>query len=426
MNITLVAIVLFVLAYVIIISEKIHRTVVAMVGGALMVVLGVLTQERAIEAIDFNTLGLLIGMMIMVHLLSKTGLFQYLGVVVAKKAKGSPLKILFAMSLLTAVASALLDNVTTVLLLTPILFIISDRLEISPIPFLFAEIMAANIGGTATLIGDPPNIIIGSAAGFTFLDFIVYVAPAVLVIFAVNATIVHFMYKKRLAMNGLDAEKVFADINPKESLVDIPLLKKSLVVMSLVIVGFLLHGVFHIEPATIALFGAGLLLLITNLDPAHSLEAVEWNVIFFFVGLFILVGGLEHVGVIHWLADKLLEITKGNQSFAVMLILWGSGIFSSIVDNIPFVATMAPLLNELQASAGREFVFPIWWALSLGACLGGNGTLVGASANLVVAGLAEKQANTKISFIGYLKVAFPLMIVSLLVATGYMYLRFLI
>lgn len=422
----IIALVVFSLAYALIISEKIHRTVVAMIGGSLMVLLGVYNQEHAVESIDFNTLGLLIGMMVIVHLLQKTGLFQFLGIFLAKKLKGHPLKILFGMSLLTALASALLDNVTTVLLLTPIIFIIAMRLEMSPIPFLFAEIMASNIGGTSTLIGDPPNIIIGSAANFSFLDFIVYNGPVILIIFLVNALLIHLMYKKKLKKDGVDFEKLFSDLNPRDSLIDIPLLKKSLFVLVAVIAGFLLHGALHLEPATIAMAGAGLLLLITNLDPAHSLEAVEWNVIFFFMGLFVLVGGLEHVGVIEWLADKLLEITKGNQLSASMLVLWGSGIFSSVVDNIPFVATMTPLLADLSVTAGKDFVFPLWWALSLGACLGGNGTLVGASANLVVAGLAEKHGGSHIKFIDYLKVAFPLMIVSLIISSVYMYFRFLI
>lgn len=424
MNTFILAITLFIISYFVIISEKMHRTVVAMFGAVLMILAGVLTQEDAIHAIDFNTLGLLIGMMVIVHLLSKTGLFQYLGIILAQKAKGDPIKILLGMSLLTAVASAFLDNVTTVLLLTPIVLVIAYRLEISPIPFLFAEIMASNIGGTATLIGDPPNIIIGSEAKISFLDFLIYNGPVVVVIFLVNMIALYLLYRRKVTLHGIDAEKIFADLNPRESLTDIPLLKKSLAVMTLVIIGFVLHGVLHLEPATVALAGAALLLLITNLDPAHSLESVEWNVIFFFMGLFILVGGLEHVGVIEILADKLLMLTQGDQLATTMLVLWGGGVFSSIVDNIPFVATMAPLLSGLSESVGQEFVWPLWWALSLGACLGGNGTLVGASANLVVAGMAEKQGKIHIKFMEYMAVAFPLMLVSLGIASGYLWLRF--
>ncbi len=424
MNTFILAIVIFALSYIVIISEKVHRTVIAMLGGVLMVLLGVFSQEEAVHFIDFNTIGLLIGMMVMVHLLSKTGLFQYLGIVLAQKVDGDPVKILFGMSVLTAVSSALLDNVTTVLLLTPILLVIAYRLKISPIPFLFAEIMASNIGGTATLIGDPPNIIIGSAASISFMDFIVYNGPIVLVVFAVNAFILHLMYRKKVQVQGLDPKAIFADLNPKESLQDIPLLKKSLFVMTLVVFGFALHGALHLEPATIALAGATLLLLLTNLDPAHSLEAVEWNVIFFFVGLFILVGGLEHVGVIKILADQLIAVTSGDQFATTMLVLWGGGVFSSVVDNIPFVATMAPLLNDLSVITGEDFVWPLWWALSLGACFGGNGTLVGASANLVVASMAEKQSKLHIQFLEYMKVAFPLMLLSLALSSVYLWLRF--
>lgn len=424
MNTFLIAVAIFSICYVTIISERLHRTVVAMVGGVLMVLFGVLSQESAIEFIDFNTIGLLVGMMIIVHLLSKTGIFQYLGIVLAQKSKGNPIKIMLSMSLLTMISSALLDNVTTVLLLTPILLVIAFKLKITPLPFLFSEIMVANIAGAATLIGDPTSIIIGSASGLTFVDFLLYNGPVVVLIYLANVLALKIIYKKQLKSSSVDFEKVFADLDPKESITDTSLLKKALVVMALVIAAFSVHGLLHIEPATIAIAGAGLLLMLTNLDPAHSLEAVEWNVIFFFAGLFVLVGGLEHVGVIEKLASILLDVTNGNQISATFFILWGAGVFSSIIDNIPFVATMTPLLNDLTVATSPEFVFPLWWALSLGACLGGNGTLVGASANLVVTGIAEKQGKIKIGFLEYMKVAFPLMLMSLVIASGYMYIRF--
>ncbi|SHK65721.1 SLC13 family permease [Desulforamulus aeronauticus] len=413
----------FLISYAIIISEKIHRTVVALFGAMLVIIGGVIHQEKAVAAIDFNTIGLLVGMMIIVGIARNSGLFEYLAVRAAKQSKGDPVKIMVSLSIITAVLSAFLDNVTTVLLIVPVTFSIAKALELNPMPILFAEILSSNVGGTATLIGDPPNIMIGSATGLGFMDFVVNLAPAIIVIQIVTVLLLKIIYGKQLVTRE-DLKNNILKLNPSDEIKDVVLLKKSLFVIFLTITGFLVHQYVHLESATIALGGAALLLLITRDEPEHALQAVEWPVIFFFAGLFILVGALEHVGVIEWVAKESLKLTGGAILPTGMLILWLSAIASAFVDNIPFVATMIPLIQDMGRLGGIADLNPLWWSLSLGACLGGNGTIIGASANVVVVGMAEKRGY-KWTFVGFMKVAFPLMLVSIVLSTVYLYFFFL-
>ena len=414
----------FLITYAFIISEKLNRTVVALMGGLLVIFLGILEQEKAIEMIDFNTLGLLTGMMIIVGITKKTGVFEYLAIKSAKWAEGDPWRLMTALALITAVGSAFLDNVTTVLLIVPVTFSITEELEINPIPFLITEIIASNIGGTATLIGDPPNIMIGSQTHLGFMDFLVNLAPVAIVVYLLTMIALKFIYGKRLHVKEELKQKVM-EFDELSAIKDWVLLKKCLFVLGLTILGFILHQFIHMESATIALGGGVLLMLLTRIDPERVLHQVEWPVIFFFIGLFILVGGLEETGIIHGLAERALEITGGELLPTSMIILWLSAIASAFVDNIPFVATMIPLLHTMSELGGLGNIDPLWWSLALGACLGGNGTLIGASANVIVAGMAEHRKHP-ISFLGFMKVAFPLMIMSIIVSTGYVYLRYFV
>ncbi|MDD3653390.1 MAG: SLC13 family permease [Desulfotomaculaceae bacterium] len=409
---------IFLITYAIIVSEKIHRTIIALVGACLVVVLGIIHMEDAVHAVDFNTIGLLTGMMIIVGITRQTGVFEYLAVKAAKGSKGEPLKIIVALSLVTAVLSAFLDNVTTVLLIVPVTFAIAQQLKLSPVPFLIPEIIASNIGGTATLIGDPPNIMIGGATALGFMDFVINLTPVIVVIYVLTIFCIQLIYHKKLhAQPELQAK--IMELNEREEIKDAALLRKCLLVIGLTILGFMLHQYVHLESSIIALSGASLLLLITRDDPEHALQAVEWPVIFFFVGLFIIVGALEEVGVIEAVAKWALDVTGGNILNTGMLILWISAIASAFVDNIPFVATMIPLIQDMGRLGGISDLNFIWWSLSLGACLGGNGTIIGASANVVVIGMAEKR-GCQISFIGYMKIAFPLMIMSIVISTAYL------
>jgi Na+/H+ antiporter NhaD/arsenite permease-like protein len=396
-----------------------------MAGGILMVILGITDQEMAVHHIDFNTIGLLTGMMMIVSITSETGLFNYLAIWAAKKVHGDPLKILIVLGLITAIGSAFLDNVTTVLLMVPVTFSITRQLGINPIPYLITEIIASNVGGTSTLIGDPPNIMIGSAVKeLTFLQFINNLSAISFVVFVMNMVILAFLYRKSLRTSEEQKEKLM-DLDEKEEITDTPLLLKSLVTLCLTIIGFFLHQFFHLESATVALAGAFLLLLLTGekfLEKAF--HKVEWSTIFFFIGLFVLVAGLIETGVISLLAKYTLQLTEGDLTSTSILILWVSAIASAFIDNIPFVATMIPMIKEM-GTMGVHHLEPLWWSLALGACLGGNGTLIGASANVIVAGLAAKE-GAPISFGKFLLVAFPLMLLSIVVCTAYIYLRYLI
>jgi Na+/H+ antiporter NhaD/arsenite permease-like protein len=416
-NHVFIALIIFILTYTAIISEKINRTVIALFGAVLMIIFQVMPQTRAFGVIDFNTIGLLVGMMIIVIILRKTGIFQYIAIRTAKASKGDPWKIFLMFSIITAIASALLDNVTTILLIAPVTLVITDTLKLNPFPFLFAEIFAANIGGTATLIGDPPNIMIGGATGLGFMDFLINLAPVAIVIFIATLFILKYMFRKEFKVSEENKKKVL-DFDEHKTIQDKKLLIQSGIVLGITILGFILHQAVHLESATVALFGAVLLLLVSKADPDEILMEIEWSTIFFFVGLFILVGALEEVGVIKLLAEKLIALTKGNMLFTSMLVLWFSAVASAFVDNIPFVATMIPLIQNMQSISGMD-VTPLWWSLALGACLGGNGTIVGASANVIAAGMLEKRGN-KIGFVKYLKLAFPLMIVSIIISTIYL------
>lgn len=414
--------VVFILIYALIVSEKVHRTIAALFGAVIMILFGFILQEKAIEAIDFNTLGLLIGMMVIVEITKHTGLFEYMAVKAAKWAKGEPMRIMVALSVITAVTSAFLDNVTTVLLIVPVTFSITHTLRVKAFPFLMAMIFASNIGGTATLIGDPPNIMIGSATGLTFMDFVRNDAPVVIVVQAVTSLLFYLMYRKEIKVAEENRKQVMA-MNELEFIKDANLLRKCLAVLAVTILGFIVHGFLHLEPATLAVGGAVLLMAISGTKPEKILKEVEWPVIFFFVGLFVMVGTLDRLGVIKLIAAEAVKLTEGNMLFTGMLILWLSAIASAFIDNIPFVATMIPLIQSMGQIGGMD-VSPLWWALSLGACLGGNGTLIGASANVVVAGMAEERGH-HISFKKYLKVGFPIMLVSILICTAYLYLFYL-
>lgn len=422
MSLFSITVIIFVLTYLVIISEKVHRTVIAMAGALVMVLAGVLTQEQAIEGVDFNTIGLLIGMMVIVTIAKDSGMFQYVAIWASKLGKGKPVPIFLLLGFITAAFSALLDNVTTVLLMVPVTFVIANNLKLHPKPFLIAAILLSNIGGTATLIGDPPNILVGSASGLTFNEFLVNLGPISLLLTVLTLGMLWLWYRKQLVAVPGTAERIMS-FNPADALTDRALLAKSLVVLAFVLIGFLTHAATGLEGATIALAGAAFLLLFTMNDPEHHLRDVEWTTIFFFIGLFVLVAGLEHVGAIDILAGWLIEATKGNLTATALSVLWGSAIFSAVVDNIPFVATMIPLIKEVGSITGLPLE-PLWWALLLGADIGGNMTLVGASANVVVSGLAE-QHHHKIGFMEYMKTAVPLTLIALVVATAYVYLRYL-
>ena len=426
MSTTTIAVIIFVAAYALIISEKVHRTIVGIVGASLMILCGVIDQATAISHIDFNTLGLLMGMMIIVNITSETGLFNFLAVWAAKKVEAQPIKLLVALSLLTMVCSGLLDNVTTVLLTVPITFGITSQLKVDVKPYLISQILASNIGGTATLIGDPPNIMIGSAAPeLTFMAFIENLAPIAFLDLFVVIFIMEALYRKQLHTKPeLQAEVMAMDA--KKALKDHKLLVKSLFVLGLTILGFFTHSMLGLESSLIALGGGFLLLLLAGGSASlveKTMKSVEWATIFFFIGLFIAVGGLVETGIIHDLATMAIELTGGDVTTTSLLVLWLSAIVSSVLDNIPFVATMIPLIQNMGAM-GVSNLDPVWWSLALGACLGGNGTLVGASANLIVAGLAAER-GVKITFLKYLWVGFPIMLLTILLSTIYVYIRYL-
>ena len=425
--------ILFIATYAVIVSEKVNRAIVSLLGASLMITLGVLNQETAISGVDFNTLGLLSGMMVIVAITRRSGVFQFVAVWSAKKVQARPWGILLMLSVVTALFSALLDNVTTVLLIAPVTLLICHELKMSPYPFLFAEIFASNIGGTATLIGDPPNIMIGSAVNLSFNDFLLNLAPIVPLILLVTLAIIYVVWGRGMQASDETRERIMR-FREREAITDVPLLKQSLFVLALVIAGFVMAHPLRLEPATIAMFGAALLLLLSNLknkaaeqsENAHqTFGEIEWVTIFFFIGLFIVVKGIEEAGVLSILAGQVIDLTGGDIAVTAMAILWVSAIASAIVDNIPFVATMIPLIKSMAPSfGGAEHLMPLWWSLALGACLGGNGSLIGASANLIVAGFAER-AGHRIHFLKFMAMAFPLMLVSILIASAYIYFRYL-
>ena len=410
------AIIIFLVAYGIIISEKLNRTVVALLGAIAMVVFHILSQEEAFHVIDFNTIGLLVGMMTIVNILKRTGIFQYIAIKTAKLSKGSPWKIMLYFSVVTAVASALLDNVTTILLIAPVTFVITETLGLNPVPFLITEVLTANIGGTATLIGDPPNIMIGGATNLSFMDFLINLGPVVVVIFIVVLLLLKFIYGSQLKISEENKAKI-AEFDETKTITDPVLLKKSGIVLLGTIIGFAIHQSFGLESATIALLGAGILLLNSKVEVEEILTEVEWPTIFFFMGLFIMVGALEEIGVIEVVANQLISLTHGNVFVTTMLILWVAAIASAFLDNIPFVATMIPLIHSIGAT-GMDTT-SLWWALALGACLGGNGSVVGATANVIVSGMLHKKGY-KLTFGDFLKIGFPLMLISVFISMIYL------
>jgi len=418
--------------YAVIMSEKVNRAIVALAGAGAMIIIGVLEQEEAIKGVDWNTLGLLTGMMILVSVSRRSGMFEYVAVWSAQAAKAHPAGILILLQIATAVLSAFLDNVTTVLLIVPVTLAITHTLKVPAYPYLFAEIMASNIGGTATLIGDPPNIIIGSQVGLTFNDFVYHLTPVILIVMAVQAVMIQFLWGRALRATP-EAEAAIMAMKPADSIKDWRLLKQALVVLTVVMVTFVLARPLHLEPATIALTGAAVLMLLDNWahhaeKAAHNIHStfgdVEWITIFFFLGLFVVVHGVEVGGLLHLLAEKLVAATGGDLATTGYAVLWASAVLSAIVDNIPFVATMIPLIKSMApALGGDQAIQPLWWCLSLGACLGGNGTLVGASANLTVAGISERN-GVPFRFLTYTLYAAPMTLVSIAICHAYVWWRY--
>jgi anion transporter len=420
------AIAIFVLAYVLIASEKISRIAIALGGAAAMLIIGATDSDKAFYShktgIDWDVIFLLLGMMIIVGVIHKTGVFEFVAIKAIKLAKGDPKKALVYLLILVAFASALLDNVTTILLAVPMTLVICKQLNVNPVPFLLAEVFVSNIGGAATLVGDPPNIIIASRAGLSFNDFLIHMAPLVIVAMIVITPMLVWMFRKELVNTPEDRARIH-ELDEKSYLTDLVLMKKSLGVLALVVVGFLLHTVIHAEPAVIALLGAGLLIAISGLKPADYVQDVEWGTLVFFAGLFVMVGALVNVGAIQLLSDYLATMVEGKPQLATGALLFVSAIVSGIVDNIPYVTAMSPVVADLSASIPAEHGDVLWWALAFGADFGGNATIIGASANVVAVGLAAK-AGYRISFWQFAKYGIPVTIVSIALAAPYLFLRY--
>ncbi|WP_165043568.1 ArsB/NhaD family transporter [Adlercreutzia sp. ZJ138] len=416
----IVSVVVFVVVMAFIMSEKLHRSLAAIAGAALVMLIGILPFDAAIEHVDMNTLGVLFGMMLFVGVVKQSGLFEFLAIKCARAAKGNPWLIMVLFVLLTAVLSAFLDNVTTVLLIGPMTVTVCKLLEVNPFPYFMVEILSSNIGGTATLIGDPPNIMIGSAAGYSFADFIMIDAPIAVVILALSIGLFYIMYGKKMHVDDEKRQRIM-ELNEYDQVKSMRLLKQSVVVMVFVVIGFMAHGALHVESSVIALTAAGVLLLISGESIERALYEVEWTTLTFFAGLFIIVGAMAETGVIEMLANALISATGGDVFVTMLVLLVGSAVISSFLDNIPFVATMIPILLTME-STGMD-VTPLWWAVSLGACLGGNGTLIGASANVVLSDIARKNGH-EITFMQFLKTGFPVMLFTIAVAGVYLVLRF--
>ncbi len=437
------AVAIFVGAYILLATESVHKTKAVLAGAVLMILLKIVSQRTAfhgdealgIEGIDWNVIMLLIGMMIIVNITRTTGGFEWLAIKAAKLVHGHPTLIVILLCAITAVVSAFLDNVTTVIVIAPVAILIFERLESDPVPCLIAIICASNIGGTATLIGDPPNIMIGSAARLNFLDFIsVDTPPAVASMVAMTVAIALFLHP-RLSVSAEVRERVM-QFDEDGAIMDRKLLRRCLLVISLTLVGYLVHGALGFEPATIALTGAALLMLLHTEGPNEALRTVEWSTIFFFIGLFVMIAGLVETGVLRILGEGLTTLTAGNPLAMTMVVLWGSGILSGVVDNIAYTAMMTPLIKSIAVAAHPDpgaagwaevyhapDILPVWWALSLGACLGGITTVIGAAANVVVAGIAETSGHP-ITFGRYLKYGLPIAFVSLLISTAWLWLLF--
>ncbi len=413
------AIAVFALALATIATERIHRTKVALLGAIIVLVTQTISQDAAIEAVDWNTIGLLAGMMLIVKLTETTGVYTYLAIRAGQLSRGRPLAIVLSLAGATALLSAFLDNLTTVLLMVPITFLLADALDIDPIPLVLIEIFASNIGGTATLIGDPPNILIAGATGLSFTQFITNLAPVAVVTLFVVVGLLYLLFRRKLQI-APEARARVMELDARRSIEDPDELRRTLPIMVLTIVVFFVHKPLHLEPATVALAGATIMLLVSRQSLEKALSGIEWPTLFFFIGLFVMVGALEEQGAIQKIADGIADVTAGNRSAELLGILWVSGIASGIVDNIPFTATMIPVVEQL---GGREDP-AYWWALALGACFGGNATIIAAAANVAAAGMAERGGRP-IGFVPFLKVGIPVTLLSLVFATGYVALRYL-
>lgn len=428
----IVATTILVLTYAFIITDRINSAVIALLGAGLMVFLGVLNQDLAVEGIDFNTIFLLIGMMVIVGVTKESGVFQYVAVLSAKTVRANPRLLLIVLSVITAVFSALLDNVTTVMLIVPITLLLTEQLKLKAYPFLFSQIFASNVGGTATLIGDPPNILIGSATGLSFMDFVFNLGPAVFLIMVFLVLFFDIIWGRKLKTTN-KARAHLLRYKPSEALTDRVLLAKSLFVMALVLMGFIVGHPMGIEPGTVALTGGALLLLLNiyNLKPAkqshkvhEAFNTVEWDTIFFFLGLFVIVYGVDYTGLLSMLGQKMMAATGGDMPATGMLLLWASAVVSAIVNNIPFVATMIPMIESTSDGfGGADMIEPLWWCIAIGSCLGGNGSIIGASANVMVASYADR-AGQRISFMKFIVLGFPLMMVTVAIGAGYAWLRY--
>jgi Na+/H+ antiporter NhaD/arsenite permease-like protein len=412
---------IFVVALAAIATDRIHRTKVALIGAAVMVVSETVTQEEAVEAIDFNTIGLLVGMMLMVRLTETTGVYNWLAIRAGQLSRGRPLAVVASLAFTTAVLSAFLDNLTTVLLMVPITFLLADALDIDPIPLVIIEVIASNVGGTATLIGDPPNILIAGATDLSFAAFIVNLGPIAAVTFVATTGLLYLAYRSRLQV-APDAQQRVLELDARAAIEDRDELVRTLPVLLLTIVAFFFHKALGLEPATVALAGATLMLLSTHQTLEDAFAGIEWATLFFFLGLFVMVGGLEHTGAIDEVADAIVEVTGGNRTAELLGITWVSAVGAAVVDNIPFTTAMIPVVEQIQGGNGDDDAY--WWALALGTCFGGNATLIGAAANVAAAGMASR-AGRPISFVAFLKAGLPATLVSLLLATAYIGIRYL-
>ena len=416
----IIALAIFVAVIGVIVSEKLHRAACALIGAMLLILIGILEPIEALGFIDFNTIGVLIGMMMFVAVVKNSGIFEYLAVKAARIAKGNPWRIMVYFMIITAVLSAFLDNVTTVLLIGPMTFSICKTLDLNPIPFLMTQIISSNVGGTATLIGDPPNIMLGSAADITFLQFILYDGPIVVIVMVATILGFRLLYHKGLTVTPEKMELIM-QMDEKKEIRDQVLFYKSIVMICLVALAFILHDNLGLKTSVIALSCAALMILIGKQDVEETVHDVEWPTIVFFAFLFIVVGGLEKVGIIHMMAEAMINATGTHYVILMIVILWVSALCSAVLDNIPFVATLIPLIQTM-ASEGID-VWPLWWAVSIGACFGGNGTIIGASANVVLTGIANRRGYP-ITFIDFLKIGGPMMLLSIVLATIYLLVRF--
>lgn len=416
----IVAVAVFLIVILLIITERVHRTAAAMAGAMVLILTGVMSADKALSYIDFNTIGVLVGMMIFVAIVRRSGMFEYIAVRAAKAVHGDPWKIMVAFTLITAVLSAFLDNVTTVLLVGPMSIAIARMLKIDPVPFLMGQILASNVGGTATLIGDPPNIMIGSAAHLSFMDFLDNTGFAVLFILVVLILLMKIVYEKKIELGTVDTGAI-EKLDPSKSITNRALMKKGIIVLICVIVGFMFHDKLGIESSVITLTAAAVMLIIGREDVNEAIQDVEWTTILFFMSLFVVVGGLTETGIIKELASKIIDATNGHPMVTMLVLLWASALLSSILDNIPFVATLIPLILAMQAD-GID-VTSFWWAISLGACLGGNGTMIGASANVVLSDISTKHGYP-ITFKSYLKVGMPFMLLSIVISTVFLVVKF--